>query len=124
MILSKNESNTLPEIIYDELEGKISIKGRSISTEVHAHFREFLNYFKEFVEKDPTNLKVQIDLEYFNTTTSKALMNFLNLIKDHIIKKGKDAKINWYIESDDEDMFETVFDFQASSGVEINVIEK
>jgi hypothetical protein len=123
MILPGNEANTLPKIEYDELNGTVSMTGRSISPEVNHYFAKFLPYFTECIAKDPRDLKIDINLEYFNTSTAKQLIELFK-----IAKKIKDDDfnviINWYVDGDDEDMFEAGFDYQTLTGLEFNIIEK
>lgn len=123
MILPGNSSNTLPKIIFEEIDGIVTIEGRSISASTKEYLTEFLRYFKECMETNPTNLTICIDLQYFNTTTTKMLVDFLAIVKT-IRDKGFKTIVNWFVDSNDEDMLETVFDFQVVSGLEIKILEK
>jgi len=123
MILPGNQANTLPKIIYEEIEGTVSIKGRAISTEVEDYFSDFLPYFKDCLEKKPMNLRISIDLEYFNTTASKLLMEFLYIAKE-TEKRGFHVSVNWYYEEEDEDMLYTGEDYENLSKLKFNFISK
>jgi len=124
MILPGNETHTLPIIVYDEMKGKIKIKGRSISNEVEQYWGEFLPYLQDCAKKNPTNMDITIELEYFSTKTSKILMTFFGIIKDEIVECGFDATINWTVEEGDEDMLETAQDYESLTDLKFNIIEK
>lgn len=123
MILEGNSVNTLPKIVYEEMNGTISISGRSISTDANKYFLIFLNYLDDCLQKKPMNLKIDIDLEYFNTITARELINFFNIVKK-VKKEDFEITINWYADYDDEDMFDAGEDFQSLTKLKFNVIEK
>jgi hypothetical protein len=123
MILSGNESRTLPIINYDEMKGTIHMQGRSISPEVEDYFEEFIPYFKDCLLKNPTNLDVKLELQYFNNKTAKILMDFFKVIKD-IVDKGYDANIEWLIEKGDEDLIEVIKDYIFLTDLKMKIIEE
>ena len=82
--------------------GKIVISGRSLPENP-------LNFFRPLMEwaKNLTNDHVEIDIkfEYFNTSTSKVILDFLKIFEE---KQNKgDFKVNWFYEEGDDDNFES-----------------
>ena len=124
MILPGNSENTLPQITYDEIEGIVHIKGRSISAEVSEYFGDFLTYLHECTDKNPIDFKVTIDLEYYNTKSARSLLHFFEIIKENIIIKGQTANITWIIGEGDEDMREAAEDYESIIGLDFKYIEK
>jgi hypothetical protein len=123
MILPGNERNTLPKIIFEEMKGTIIIRGRSISSEVPYYFKEFLTYLEDCLLKNPMNLEIDIDLEYFSTETARELMRFFKIVK--IVKeKNFEININWFIEGGDEDLRQAGEDYQDITKLNFNIIEK
>lgn len=123
MILKGNETNTLPTIDYNELDGYVKISGRSVSLEIVAYFEEFLHYFEKYVEKTPSDLTINIDFEYFNTQTVRLMIRFLKFVKK-VEEKGFKAKVNWFVEEDDEDMLDAGVDFKSVVDLNFNFIYK
>jgi hypothetical protein len=123
MILPGNEINTLPKIIYDEMAGIVKIEGRSISSDAQIYFNDFLPYFEDCLKRKPMDLILNLDLEYFNTTTSKLLMDFFNIAKS-VEKEGFTVKVNWYFEEDDEDMEDAGGDYESLTKLDFNIIQK
>ena len=97
------ETEDTPEIKMEGSTGKIEIKGRSYPENAS----EFYTPVKEWLEsyKNAPNDKTEVDFKmtYFNTSSSRSLMEILNIFKD-IEKSGKEVKINWYYYTDDPDM--------------------
>ncbi|GIV42273.1 MAG: hypothetical protein KatS3mg034_1583 [Vicingaceae bacterium] len=94
-----------PLIIADEEKGLIEIKGRSLPENVSQVYEPLFQWIQEYIKNPRSTTTLNIQLEYFNTSTSKALMEIFNQLS--ILKqKGLDIKINWYYEEDDPDMEE------------------
>ena len=106
------------------------------------HLRKFLNYhpgerfkdnsiefYKPIVEslddysKVPkSSTKVEIQLEYFNTSSSKCILDLFKKLES-IHKAGNQVAINWYYEEDDEDMLEAGEDYEAIIDLPFEMIE-
>jgi len=123
MILPGDDNKTLPKIVYEEIEGNITISGRSISNHANEYFGEFLVYFNDCMSKNPTDLLINIDLEYFNTQTARMMMNFLKDVKK-IHEKGFKVKVLWFVDNGDEDLMEAGHDFQSIIKLDFEFIEK
>jgi len=63
-------------------------------------------------------IEVSIRLEYFNTSSSKCLMDFLKRIE----KSPVNATILWYYEEEDEDMLEAGEDYDAIIDIPFRLI--
>lgn len=111
-----------PTINFDGNEGSIIIEGRSIpenSLDFYKPIMEWLDFY--LVEpKEETN--VTIRLEYFNTSSSKCLLDVFKKL-EIIFKRGKKVLINWHYEADDEDMLEAGEDYQSIVKIPFKMIE-
>ena len=65
---------------------------------------------------------MNIQLEYFNTSSSKCILDIFKKL-ELIYKKGSKVQINWYYEEDDEDMFEAGEDYQSIINIPFSMIE-
>ena len=89
-----------PRIIFD-LNGKLLLEGRSIPEDVDKLFNPLVEFIQNLTVED---VVFDINLEYFNTATSKCLLDLLkNLDANNRIEN---VLINWYYEADDEDSLE------------------
>ena len=123
MILPGNEAHTLPIINYDEMRGTIHMKGKSISPEVEEYYGEFLPYLDDCLKKDPRDIRVTMELEYFNAKTSKILMDFFGILKDQVVANGYGYDITWILEEGDEDMREVIQDYEDLTKLKMKIEE-
>ena len=76
----------------------------------------------EYAKAPKEKTVVSIQLEYFNTSSSKCILDVFKKLEN--LKKGKsDVVINWYYEEDDEDMLEAGEDYESIIKVPFKMIE-
>ena len=66
-------------------------------------------------------ITLTINLSYFDTSSSKSILNLLYILKEYK-EKGGEFTVNWYHETYDDDMAEDIENFQKDFGVEIKRI--
>ena len=66
--------------------------------------------------------KVIIQLEYFNTSSSKCILDVFKKL-EKINTGGSTVTINWHYEEDDEDMLEAGEDYESIIDVPFKMIE-
>lgn len=96
-----------PEIKFVPEEQALVLSGRSIPENAVDFYRPVLDWAQS-VPKD-FKLKVQVQLEYFNTSSSKCLMDLLKRVE----QSPAEATVLWYYEEEDEDMLEAGEDYDA-----------
>jgi hypothetical protein len=125
MILPGNLAHTLPKVVYDEVEGRISVTGRIIAPDVEDYFAEFLPYLRDCLRLNPMNITVIMDIEYFSTRASKVIMEFFYILKKEITdKKRFTVDVTWYYEAGDIDMLECGEDYEGLTNFNFKFIEK
>ncbi|URW78551.1 DUF1987 domain-containing protein [Xiashengella succiniciproducens] len=100
----------------------IEIKGRSIPENSVEFYKPLIDWLDKYgnVPLEVTNVNIQ--LEYFNTSSSKCILDIFKKL-ELIYKKGSKVQINWYYEEDDEDMFEAGEDYQSIIDIPFSMIE-
>lgn len=111
-----------PSVGFDANTGIIEIKGRSIPENSIEFYRPLVEWLEEY-SKEPQKLTtVNIQLEYFNTSSSKCILDVFKKLES--IKKAKnEVIINWYYEEDDEDMLEAGEDYESIIRIPFKMIE-
>src|SRR3989339_32846 len=111
-----------PTVNFDAGTGLIEIKGRSIPENSIEFYRPLVEWLEEY-SKEPQKLTtVNIQLEYFNTSSSKCILDVFKKLET--IKKARnEVVINWYYEEDDEDMLEAGEDYQSIIKIPFKMIE-
>ena len=112
-----------PTVEFDASAGKIVLKGRSIPENSIEFYRPMQDWLKEYGGTPAGQTVVDIRLEYFNTSSSKCILDFFKSLES-IKNDGKtDVTVNWYFETDDEDMQEAGEDYEAIVGLPFTIIE-
>ncbi|HAN17999.1 MAG: nuclear pore complex subunit [Bacteroidetes bacterium GWC2_33_15] len=111
-----------PTVNFDAGTGIIEIKGRSIPENSIEFYRPLVEWLEEY-SKEPQKLTtVNIQLEYFNTSSSKCILDVFKKLET--IKKARnEVVINWYYEEDDEDMLEAGEDYESIIRIPFKMIE-
>ncbi len=97
-----------PEVSFIVEARTLSLSGRSIP-ENSIEFYSSLIAWTDTLCSSEGFVEVNINLEYFNTSSSKCLMDLLKRIESANV----DAQVNWNYEEDDEDMLEAGEDYDA-----------
>jgi hypothetical protein len=94
-----------PNVILDAESNIIEFSGRSLPEDVVTFYDPVLNWITEYAKNPNDKTEVIFRLEYFNTASSKLLLDIL-LKFEEIQNKGKEVVVQWYYQEDDEDMQE------------------
>ncbi|PLX21453.1 MAG: nuclear pore complex subunit [Salinivirgaceae bacterium] len=111
-----------PTVNFDGEKGKIEIKGRSIPENSIEFYKPLVDWLEEYM-KSPTEMtEVDIQLEYFNTSSSKCILDVFKKL-EAMYKGGNEVVINWHYEEDDEDMLEAGEDYQSIIKIPFKMME-
>jgi hypothetical protein len=110
-----------PTITFEPETGLLEIKGRSIPENSTEFYRPLCEILKKTPDNSSVALTVNFQLEYFNTSSSKCILDILKILA--LIKKsGTEVLINWYYEEDDEDMLESGENYQEIVNIPFKMI--
>ncbi len=104
------ETVKTPEVLFDPINDVFEIKGKSVPDDAEEFYHDILQWVEDYVSNPKDNTVFKIDLEYFNISSSKRIL-FLFYKLNELKEKGKNVKIVWYYNEDDEDMFEVGQDY-------------
>ena len=94
-----------PTVTLDKENNIFEITGRSLPEDVVVFYKPILEWLDEY-KNDPLDLTVfNFKLEYFNTASSKLLLDVLLKLED-INNDGHEVLVKWHYPDDDEDMEE------------------
>jgi hypothetical protein len=108
-----------PEVRFSAGEGKLELKGRSIPENSLDFYKPLIDWLDEYASNPQAETNFHIQLEYFNTSSSKCLLDLFKRLEN---MRGK-VMIHWYYEQDDEDMLEAGEDYEAIINVPFKMIE-
>jgi hypothetical protein len=110
-----------PEVSFN-MDGKIKISGRSIPEDATKFYDDLYEWIYHYCQNPPESTTVDIELEYFNSGSSKAILHILRGLVD-ISKKGHKLTINWYYEEGDDDIMERGEYYESILETKFNFIE-
>ena len=120
--ISIEGSPKTPTINFDTDKGFLEIKGRSIPENSIEFYKPLVDSLEKYAGKPQGATNVNIQLEYFNTSSSKCILDVFKKL-EAIHKGGSVVTINWHYEEDDEDMLEAGEDYQAIINVPFKMIQ-
>ena len=94
-----------PKIILDAENEFLEISGRSLPEDVSSFYEPVLNWLSEYAENPRKKTVFNFKLTYFNTASSKLLLDILMKLEE-MHEKGQEVLIRWHYPEDDEDMAE------------------
>ncbi|MDB4533352.1 DUF1987 domain-containing protein [Vicingaceae bacterium] len=120
--LNLEGSPKTPTIEFNSGSGYLLIRGRSIPENSIEFYKPLIESLEAYNNDSQSNTKVDIQLEYFNTSSSKCILDVFKKL-EAINSGNSEVVINWYYEEDDEDMLEAGEDYQAIINVPFKMIE-
>ena len=118
----REETLKTPYVKFDGEKGLVEIKGRSIPENSIEFYKPLIDWLDKFADQPADRTSVNVKLEYFNTSSSKCILDIFRKL-ELLHKKGDEVEINWYYEEDDEDMFEAGEDYQSIINIPFKMIE-
>lgn len=106
-----------PKIHFDAIKGHLLLEGRSIPEDAYSFYNPIYEWLEEFDKACSTDILLEFKLEYFNTSSSKCILEILKLLE---MQKQKKVSIKWFYEEDDEDMFESGQDYNQLVSLKID----
>ncbi len=103
--LERQKSTSTPYVLIDESAGYMQFLGESFPENVTSFYGEITEWLKGFLKTDFEKLVFDCELVYFNSSTSKLLMNILDMM-DQAAGDGKDITVNWICSPDNDIIIE------------------
>lgn len=110
-----------PEVNF-KAEGILTLKGRSIPEDPSKFYDVLFLWVADYCSHPQPSTTVNVDLEYFNSGTSKSLLNILRVLVD-LKNKNNSVNINWHYETGDDDIFERGEYYSSILDTKFNFIE-
>lgn len=104
-IIKLQGTDDTPSITLNKDAGIFEFSGRSLPEDVNAFYEPVLEWLTEYSESPNEQTVVTFKLVYFNTASSKLILDIL-LKFEEITENGGDVLIKWFYPEDDEDMQE------------------
>lgn len=104
-------SERTPEINFDFANGRLGIRGEAYPENASTFFGPVLTALHMYFQMKPNhNVVMDIEMEYFNSSSAKALMNIFKIM-DEAVEAGTRAVVRWHCDKGDDIMQEFGEDF-------------
>jgi hypothetical protein len=119
-IFSLSGSPKTPTIEFNPANGQFLIGGKSIPENAVEFYKPVNEWLDAFAQTNHPPIQVDLKLEYFNTSSSKCLLDVFKRLEN--LNQRNKVTLNWYYDEEDEDMLEVGEDYQAILKLPINLI--
>lgn len=104
--LHYERSDNTPEIVVDSEQGYLLVQGKSYPENAVSVYKPVIDMLQEILSSLPDqHLRADFKLQYFNSSSAKALMRLAAALDDFAAEGGS-VDLNWYHHEDDDVMRE------------------
>jgi hypothetical protein len=105
-------TSSTPLIDFDLQDGKLEIKGRSIPENSFAFYQPLTDALGNYAKSPKERTTVNVELEYFNTSSAKCLLDFFKEL-ERLHGKETNVTIRWGYQDEDENILEAGKEYQS-----------
>jgi len=118
----KGASDTFftPTVSFNSSTGVCLVGGESYLENTVEFYSKLYDWMKEFF-KTGNPIEFDFKLTYYNTSSNKAILQLMNLLKDYE-NEGKKVSATWHYNPADEEMREEAEDFALDSGLDLKIV--
>ena len=94
-------TDSLPTVSF-KLNGELKISGRALPEDAARFFSPLINWINDFSSSE---LNIEVNMDYFNTSVSKQLLDFFKTIDNK--RDFQTVNVKWLYEEGDDEMLES-----------------
>ena len=124
-IININATSNLPKVYFNAEQGIFEINGNSYPQDAEKFYLPLIDYIKTYLENALAKTILKIEIEYFQTTSQKFLIDIIKLLKT-IDENGLVLEVNWIYkdEEESEDVFFAGKEIERLLDLNFNFIKK
>ncbi len=115
-------TNETPAITFDKANAVFSIIGRSMPENASKFYNPVMDWLLIYTQNPNLQTNLDINLEYFNTASSKLILDILVLFSNLTKMPNHSLTINWLYEKGDEDLYESGVGFSSLINLPFNMV--
>lgn len=123
--LSINQLHTdvsIPRVEFNAETGHCLLAGEAYMEQPYVFYKPLYEWLNSYIKEVRKPIFFEVKLTYFNTSSSKFVLDILRILKRYEIEGGG-VHLKWYLRAIDEDMREEIEDFSITSGLDIQVVD-
>jgi hypothetical protein len=106
------EGQSTPFVNFDADKGKFEITGNSLPEDVLGFYLPIFKWVEHYIHNPAPNTEIHIKLSYFNSSSSKAILDILTMLEALTDARGRILAV-WHYLDLDEDMLHTGKEFEG-----------
>lgn len=110
-----------PTISFNPHDGVLKIEGRSNPENAREFYKSIIEWLDEYIKKPAARTDLRINLEHFNTSSSKFVMEILRRIRV-LADQNLPFNVAWMYEEDDLEMLDTAEAYEMLTGLRFEKI--
>ena len=116
------ETKDTPKVVLDPQKGQFEISRLSLPEDAIEFYKPVLDWLRKYKESPNPETIFDFNIEYFNTASSKQLIQILLLLEE-LSKKSK-VKVRWHYKDIDEDMKEIGEEYASIINVDFELVKE
>jgi hypothetical protein len=112
-------TKSTPSIEYVEEKNALVIKGQSYPENAAKFYEPITGWIADAISSND-GLVLDIELIYLNTSSSKCIINILDMLED-AFNSGKKIELNWYYDVENESSLECAEEFKEDMNFPFNI---
>ncbi len=123
-IITIEATKSSPFVLINPLSNQIQVKGESYPENAAKFFGPILSSIDEYINStDAHRITVDIHLSYFNSSSSKALLNLFEIL-DQAASDDRQVEVNWRYHPENETIFEAGEEFEdETTALKFNFVQ-
>lgn len=111
-----------PEVRFDPGTGLLELTGCSIHENAEAFFRPVMQQLEQYLLQPAPQTKVRLALTYFNSSSSKYILDLLRIVDEAHATGASRASVEWLYDQDDLDMQEAGEDYRTLLDMPVELV--
>lgn len=121
--LEIKKTSSTPEISYNQETAVLSFNGRSFPENAKDFYTPVISWITDNKQDFPSEIIFEINLEYYNTSSSKFILEILHLFEKIVSEHSITVSVKWFYTEDDDDMKEAGEEFKQFIHLPFECIE-
>ena len=113
-----------PSVDFELYSGLLRVGGKSNLENPGSFYDNVINWLESYILKPAVKTTFKMEMEYFNSSSSKHLMRVLRIIERIQVSGKSDVLIEWHHHEHDGSMLEAGEDFASMLKVPFSYIEE
>ncbi|MEN8120393.1 MAG: DUF1987 domain-containing protein [Bacteroidota bacterium] len=124
LIEGKHGVNFIPTVDFNAETGICELAGESYLEDTIEFYSPLYSWLRQYIDEINKPITYNFRLRYFNTSSSKCIIDILNILKRYK-DNGGEIEVNWFYDADEEDIedeLEEIEDFMIETNLTINLV--